>query len=475
MKIVALYKTFSGPEFVGASLASIYHFVDGVVMVHSEMGWDRTTGNTVRPAAEEWTKRHDHAGKVRHLTAPVSAQSEQYDYGLKAVREQFPDVDFVMVIDTDEVWDAADLAEAKKRLATDTSSVRFSCRMRTYVKSCFYRVVPPEFCHPTVFVRNIPALKFIGPRGSSIAPSVHWPDVHFHHFTYVRQRDEDVFAKVRTSTIGDGCRTVDLVAWKREKWDRIPHAMDLHTTVGAARSWSRVIEVGSNDLPDDVRDNPVVMSHRAERLDVIEDVGDGLPPISIIIPTCKTENEVAGLVEEINRRSTGEFEVIATCLPSSAAANRNNGMERARYDIVVMVDDDVCDLPYGWNQRLVLALIEENAAMASARLMRPDGRIGALMGAAAFNLGERTIAAERKLATACVAFRKTDLRFDESFVGSGFEDDDICFQMRKKNPSSKFIVENAVTVTHLNEMKNQRGEYHNRNRAHFVSKWGVRR
>ena len=31
----------------------------------------------------------------------------------------------------------------------------------------------------------------------------------------------------------------------------------------------------------------------------------------------------------------------------------------------------------------------------------------------------------KKIPTACIAFRKTHLRFDEKFIGSGFEDDDF--------------------------------------------------
>jgi hypothetical protein len=95
------------------------------------------------------------------------------------------------------------------------------------------------------------------------------------------------------------------------------------------------------------------------------------------------------------------------------------------------------------------------------------------MGKAPLMFGRVTEAAEQKLATACVAFRRTDLRFDENFIGSGFEDDDYCYQLRAQNPKARFVVDNGVMVTHLNEMKNQRGRFFDHNKRYFQQKWNV--
>lgn len=470
-KIVAVYKTFSGPEFVAASLASVYPFVDGVVMAHSSVGWDGTAGNTVEAPARAWTDGHDLQNKVKHLACPAAEQVAQYRFALDAARRAF-DPDFFLVVDSDEVWPADDLRRALARLAGDRAHVRVTCRMRTYVKSCLFRVTPPEPCRPTVFLRNVPGLEPAGPRASRVGPAACWEDVAFDHFSYTRDCDADVFAKVATSTVGDGCRTLDLAAWRRDKWDRLPGgAVDLHTTVGHAQAWRRVTEVAVADLPEIVRGHSLVLRHAAERRAAWAGLGG---PVSVIVPTCRPEAAVADLVAEIRRRSTGEFEVIATCRPVSAAANRNAGLDAARYDRVVMVDDDVTDLPAGWNQLLARHLDEPDVVMASARLFKPDGSPGHLMGGAKFRPGQVTEAAERKLATACVAFRKTGLRFDENFEGSGFEDDDYAAMLVRENPAARFVVDNGVAVTHLNERKNQTGETWAKNQAYFQRKWSSR-
>ncbi len=243
-------------------------------------------------------------------------------------------------------------------------------------------------------------------------------------------------------------------------------AVNLHTTVGQEQSWSRVIPINPSELPDGMENHPLVLRHTAE---VVEEASS---PTSIIIPTCKSQRLIEPLLREINRRSTGHHEVIATCLEGkSAAVNRNYGLGHALYPRIIMVDDDILHLPHGWNQRLIRPLRDPAVAMVSARLMKPDGQVGTLMGKAPFEPGRLTLATEHKLATACVAFRKSSLRFDEGFIGSGFEDDDMCRQMLAAQPGARFLVDNGLMVTHLNEMKNQKGEIWDKNKAYFERKW----
>lgn len=466
--IVALCKTFSGHEFVTAMLDSIYEFVAAIVLVHSDTGWDGQGKNTVRPVMEEWAAFYETYGKVHNLNCPVSGQEAQYAWGLEQVRK-VASPDFIMLIDTDEVWGKEDLSNAIALLKrADSSIVRFTCGMYTYIKSPFFRITPPELCHPTVFLRNTKSLKIEGPRGSRTAgPVVHWPGIAFHHFTYVRETEAAVFAKIKTSTIGDGCETVDLEKWRREKWDQLPDAVDLHTTVGMAHSWRRVTEISPYELPECVRAVPLVREGEGEHY--MRYPGRG--GTSIIIPTCKTEKEIQGLLDELYARSTGPRQILPICSTGSAAVNRNAGLNAVNYEVVIMVDDDIRDLPYGWNQMLADTLFKYRGAMVSARLMQPNGRVGHLMGGAPPILGQRTVAVEGKLATACVAFRRSELRFDEAFVGSGFEDDDFCFQIRRKDPEAVFLVDNRVMVTHVNEMKNQTGDNFDLNKAYLKKKW----
>ena len=66
--------------------------------------------------------------------------------------------------------------------------------------------------------------------------------------------------------------------------------------------------------------------------------------------------------------------------------------------------------------------------------------------------------------TACCAFRKTALRFDENYTGSGYEDTDFC-----KQQGGKFFVTNKVKMIHRNEHKNP---FDVKNGKYFKEKWG---
>jgi len=78
---------------------------------------------------------------------------------------------------------------------------------------------------------------------------------------------------------------------------------------------------------------------------------------------------------------------------------------------------------------------------------------------------------QRQLPTTLIAFRNNHIRFDEMFIGSGFEDNDFCRQFGREYPNGKFVICNRVKVIHLNEMKNQKGRYWEVNKNYFLKKW----
>lgn len=195
----------------------------------------------------------------------------------------------------------------------------------------------------------------------------------------------------------------------------------------------------------------------------------------IIIPTMRSAEEVASLLEEIHVQSRGSSRVIVTAQPASAAANRNYGLAQAEgADAVVMMDDDVECLPEGWDLALVRALDElPIGSVVSARLMRPDGTQGIMLGVPfpPDGCGLRD-AASPELPTACIAFAMPDvLEFDEGFVGSGYEDTAWCAARRHIFPKARFVVHEGVRVVHRNEMKVQ-AENNAQNRERYEALWG---
>lgn len=197
--------------------------------------------------------------------------------------------------------------------------------------------------------------------------------------------------------------------------------------------------------------------------------------LDIIIPTIRTQVEIAPLVAEIEQTAGCPVRAYATCQQIAAAHNRNIGLDWARSDVRIMVDDDVEQFPQGWAVKLVDVMASNpECVMVSPQLAKPDGSPGFMMGGC--NIGRSGVseARERKLPTACVAVRKNALRFNPTFKGSGFEDDDYCAQLRMAFPSAKFLVCHDVWVVHRNETKNQHGPFWAHNKALYERLWCCR-
>lgn len=263
MKIVALCKTFSGPDFVEAAIESLYSFVDAIVFVHSTRDWDgkEHNGNEVFPVVQAWAAVHDKQHKIHNLVGDWPAQKKQYDVGYDYIRSKLP-CDWVMFFDTDEVWDYANLETAHGLLSKHVEVNAVAAYMHTYIKSPFYRVTPAEMCKPTVFIR--PAFGRVnGIRGNQTRPRIIPEHLFFHHFTYVRRYERDVFRKVSTTLIGDredvpNTQLVDIEKWRKEKWDKLPNATDFHTTAHFEKSWHAIRVVRPADLPASLRDKPIL-------------------------------------------------------------------------------------------------------------------------------------------------------------------------------------------------------------------------
>lgn len=187
----------------------------------------------------------------------------------------------------------------------------------------------------------------------------------------------------------------------------------------------------------------------------------------IIIATYKTPAEVAPLVNEIEGFSY-PCRVLATCQKASSPVNRNMGLDWAEAGYVIMVDDDIAGFYEGWENDMIAPMVADpNIIMVSARLTNRVGENGVMM----FQGDTRALlSVVPRVPTACIAFHNTELRFDEEFQGSGFEDDDFHAQLSREHPYGRTVINNRVRLIHLNEQKEQ-GRYFAQNKAHFESKW----
>jgi hypothetical protein len=211
-------------------------------------------------------------------------------------------------------------------------------------------------------------------------------------------------------------------------------------------------------------------------------------PTQILIPTIKPREHVQELIGAIEQTTQPPYQIHVSSSPESAAVNRNRCLDMAdqRADILIMLDDDVSGFTSGWDLRLTAPFRHQDLpgveqphvriAAVSARLMNADGTV-------AYNCGQPKDlepvwlrvkpGPDSVMATAAVAFRNCGFRFDESFIGSGFEDGDYWFQYLKSDPGCVFLFANDCRLIHRNEMKGEQSTHFNRNRAYFHEKWGL--
>ena len=204
----------------------------------------------------------------------------------------------------------------------------------------------------------------------------------------------------------------------------------------------------------------------------------GMPHvIDICIPTLKPPSAIEKQITAIKWYTGTPCRIITSCAPGSAAENRNRCLSKTTSNITIMVDDDVSGFFNGWEKELVAPLLaDKDVCVVSARLLNPDGTVQNTC-CSTKKLDPHWLEikprAEHVMPAAAIAFRNLGLRFDEQYVGSGYEDGDFCRQYFARDEKSKFILTNDCRMIHGNEMKNQGHDNLITNRAYFRKKWNV--
>lgn len=95
--------------------------------------------------------------------------------------------------------------------------------------------------------------------------------------------------------------------------------------------------------------------------------------IDILIPTCKSKDEIFPQLEEMNKNTPEIHSIFTTYMNWSAAKNRNYAHRNATSPYVIMVDDDILGFFRGWATVLIEPLVNNpDIRFCSARLMKLD-------------------------------------------------------------------------------------------------------
>ncbi len=191
--------------------------------------------------------------------------------------------------------------------------------------------------------------------------------------------------------------------------------------------------------------------------------------VSFVIPTTKTFEYCKEQINAIRNIAISEHEIIHTGINQSAAKNRNAGLNRAVGDIIIMLDDDITGFYKGWDRELISEL-SGVAKIISARLKNTDGSWQDTIGDVKDYETHIVETKDNIIPSACIAFRKTDMRFNEDYKGAGFEDTSYCLRMTKDG--GKVVINNRCVLIHKNEKKNQ-DDYFAYNREVFRKEFNL--
>jgi len=251
MKIVALYKVWSGEEWLKPSVESIIDHVEKVVLLYSNVSWIGGTGNPSMGVIKDLTNKYP--GKVIALRKDESNQLKHCEYGFQYIKSNIP-CDYVQLIDSDEVWDNKEYEKAKEFLIKKPGYHTYRTQMYTYIKKATYRVDPLEGLKPVCFVDSkIPTLGN-QPRACNL-PTTTMPDVYCHHFVFVRTTFNQVLEKLVQSHVSEKQLYQQMDKWIPEVWNKLPNYNrimfrdGLHPAIGFGASWRNLKVISAKELP----------------------------------------------------------------------------------------------------------------------------------------------------------------------------------------------------------------------------------
>jgi len=264
MNIVALCKTFRGEEWLKPMFDSIAPFVSKVVFVNSEVSWTGIRGNTCIAEINKLMGDPAKAQKIVSLTKTTTDQDEQCTFGYEYIRQHFP-CDYVLLIDTDEIWDNTNFNKALEFLKANPNHNVYRCRLHAYVKSPYYRVVPPDPLCPVVFIKPTISKLGLPARCCSLTPYVIMQDVYYHHYVHVRKSFNLVLEKIISSHNSENDQYADMAEWVPNVWNKLPNVENIHPALGRAHLWKSIKIITEAELPEVLQDPTLAIANQFRR------------------------------------------------------------------------------------------------------------------------------------------------------------------------------------------------------------------
>ena len=255
---IALYKVFRGGEWFRASLESIREHTDGAVVALSNSAWVgdvKLPENCSVPLDQFRADHPEYPIAVHRGDWPSS--STQYDSALAVACERFGPDSAALIVDADEVWDVTMVAELRKEVELHPETHYFRSGIYSYLRSPLYRVWPGERPNPCVAIQHVRPQPTPNRFATMSRSTRRLPRIVFHHFTYVRNTEEDLRAKFLTTSSQE--KVPSNPDWWETVWPYLPDGRNLHMQPGCEHCWGEIIPVTLSDLPAGIRNDPFVI------------------------------------------------------------------------------------------------------------------------------------------------------------------------------------------------------------------------
>jgi hypothetical protein len=261
MNLVALCKTFRGDEWLLPMTLAIYPYISKIVFVNSEISWSGRHGNHCKKVINEMKETIDPDDKIISLDFDTINQFEQDWHGYKWIEENL-NADYVMLVDTDEIWDDHDLKVAKNHIEMHPEFDTYKTNIYTYIKSPLYRVDPIEPLQPVSFIRM--GLEDLGGHARCCDPKFKArlvldegdsnSKIFYHHYVYVRNEFNTVLEKIITSHVSEHRYYYPMDVWIPEVWNKLPNLEGIwktgfHPAEKFRRNWKGVKEISPDVMP----------------------------------------------------------------------------------------------------------------------------------------------------------------------------------------------------------------------------------
>ena len=272
IRLAAGYRAFYGKEYIHYSIKSIYEHVEKIVVAISHIPQAPSLKRYKPDITSEFIKKFtDKDKKIEVIEGSWGSrcfwlrasryqdlQAKHYNAVLNYIRDKYPQFNYLLILDTDEIFTDESIGGLKKGIEEHPEALEFRMSCKTYWKGLHYIMqedIAGAYLTQPVAVKVIPGLQFIKTRQIADEKSIiTLPEsVYYHHPSYARS-SEEILKKIRTFGHAREIRK----NWYKdiwEAWDKNRNLTDMHPLFGGTW-WKKVIRIEDEQVPRILRNHP---------------------------------------------------------------------------------------------------------------------------------------------------------------------------------------------------------------------------